>query len=251
MEKQHHGSIHRSSGSGDAMLEYPDDGGYDIDHYPLKRRQRRQRLRSLHSFNSYVARTGIVAVAASASLLTRQMENIARVEGNLNLNHQHQEGIGATFSAVIASLKSYFGCAVGSIAARLGELASSLADAIGEPPQRVLAGAREDQDLPTALLFFAINFCVLCTVASMFFFIFSFCANPEDPVDANSKPDTIDQTQLVVHNQLPNNGAEPVKMETQEIQGILRVLSTFSLALVAGGGLGVRHTFQSALLCGC
>lgn len=85
----------------------------------------------------------------------------------------------------------------------------------------------------------------------MFFFIFSFCANPEDPVDTNSKPDTIDQTQLVVHNQLPNNGAEPVKMETQEIQGILRVLSTFSLALVAGGGLGVRHTFQSALLCGC
>merc|ERR1719158_2143622 len=101
---------------------------------------------------------------------------MARVEGfsGHQENAFNARGMGVTVSALAADLKSCFGYAVGSIAARLGEVASSLADAIGEPPQRILTGVREEHDL----MLLAINFFVLCRLASLVLFVLAFCASP-------------------------------------------------------------------------
>lgn len=226
----------------------------DADSHPVKRRQRRQRLRGLHSFNSYVARTGIVAVAASASMLSRQMESFARVEGGSHLERHHDGelsggGIGATLSAAVAGFRSCLGSFLGTAVARVGELASSLADAIGEPPQRVLAGTREEHELPTVLPF-AINLCILLTLASLFFFMFAFCANQVASSDA-SDPDAIDKTQVSAQNGLSGTVADTAAETNHELHGLFRRLVVFCLSLITGGVLGVRHPLQSAVLCGC
>lgn len=222
-----------------------DDYTYPPKHH--KQRQRRQRLHSLHSFNSYVAHTSIVAVTASASMLTRQMESMARVETTAQCEDaQITEGVSAHFSTAVADVQSLLGWAVSSFAARLSDLASSLVDAIGEPPQRPLAGRSEDHDLQPFLLL-AINLCALCTIASLVFFVFTFFANPEGLSDDHMKPATIEKSpkQLLV-----GNSTEITSMESPEFHGFFRILSVFCLSLAAGGGLGFRHPFQSAMLCG-
>jgi len=231
-------------------FEEPEDDYFKIEDYPLKRRQRRQRLHSLHC---YVARSGVVAVAASASMLTRQVENMARVEGISHLNCQQEDangtgGTSATFSAIVANFKSSLGCAVGGIAARLGELGSNLAHTIGEPPQRVLGGPREEQDAPL-LLFWAINLCALCTFASLTLFVISFCAGMVGPTDTSSEPEAIDQIQLAPQSPLLLS-RESAAAEKRKLEGLFRVLGVISLSLVSGCGLGLRHPIQSALLSG-
>lgn len=254
-----HSADDTMSWAASADFERPGRDFFDMDDFPPKRRQRRQRLRSLHSFNSYVARTGIVAVAASASLLTRQMESMSRVDGTSQHSYQHEDGsigygVSVAFSAAIANFKSGLGWAVGNVAARVGELASSLADAIGEPPQRVFAANRDEHDMPL-LLFFATNLCVLCTVASVLFFIFTFCADPVGPSDSSPEPEAIEKTHLTPYNlSLPSNSTKSTTAVNEEllgIQGIFRVIVVFSISLAAGGGLGLRHPCQSAMLCGC
>jgi hypothetical protein len=234
------------------LSEDDDDFGYpqvedlfQTDDYPFKRRQRRQRLHSLHC---YVARTGVVAVAASASMLAQQVENMARAEG---ISHLQQEdahgpnGHSTTFSSIIASVHTSFACSVGGVAARVGGLASNLANAIGEPPQRVLDGSREDAPL---LLFWAINLCALCSLASLALFIaaFAFSASPED-----AAPEAVDPVQLAPQLPLePNNTTAPVTAESKKLVGIFRVLGVVSLSLMSGCGLGLSHPLQSALLAG-
>jgi len=233
-------------------FEYPEDDCCKTEDYPLKRRQRRQRLHKLHC---YVARTGVVAVAASASMLTRQVENMA--EGISQLNYQQDDatgldGIGASFSTVFTNAKSSLGCTIGSAAARVGELASSLANAIGEPPQRVLAGNREgqEQDAPL-LLFWAINLLALCIFASMALFVVSF-AYPVGPSDSQPEPEAVDPVPLTLSVKLPSNSTESATAEAErkKFEGILRVLGVVSLSLASGCGLGLRHPLQSALLTG-
>lgn len=235
-------------------FEEPEDDYFKIDDYPLKRRQRRQRLHSLHC---YVARTGVVAVAASASMLTRQVESMARAEGISHLNCQQKDahgpgGIASTFTAVVTNFKSSLVCTVGGAAARIGDGVSSLANAIGEPPQRVLAGTREEQDAPL-LLFWAINLCALCTVASLVLFTLSFCTGPD--ADVNSDAEAVDQIQLAPQNHLLLGNSTSTEhpsavAESKKLEGIFRVLGVVSLSLVSGCGLGLRHPVQSAILCG-
>jgi len=152
---------------------------------PLKRRARRERLHRVHC---YVARTGVEAVVASASMLMRKVESLeaeklTRQEGISHLEedgHGHAAGISANLSAIITNFKSSIYCAIGGTAARIGELGSELASAIGEPPQRVLA--RDEQDAPL-LLFWAINLCALCSIASLVLYISAFVAGPVAPCD--------------------------------------------------------------------
>jgi len=230
-----------------------EDSDYGEDYFkmegdylsPQKRRQRRQRLHSLHC---YVARTGVVAVVASASMLTRQVENMTRQEGISLLKedaHGH-DGILATLFAIIANFKSSLGCAIGGTAARLGEVATGLANAIGEPPQRLLAG-REEQDAPL-LLFWAINLCALCTIASLVLFVIAFFGNPSD---TSPEPEAVDHIPLASTNPLLDaNSTEPDATERKKLEGLFRVLGVVSLSLVSGCGLGLRHPIQSALLSG-
>lgn len=222
----------------------------DLDDYPLKRRQRRQRLRSLHSFNSYVARSGIVAVAAIGSMLTTEMENMARVDLNIQHEDAHvAEGVSATIAAAIADVKSRLGWTVGSLIARLGALLSSLADAIGEPPQRMWNGASEDHILPLPLLL-AINLCALCTVASLVFFIVSFCVNGMDPSETEAV-EKVSQKQLLASNSSVLWTTHADEVDDHLLPGAVRIVSVFVLSLAAGSGLGFVHPAQSAMLCGC
>jgi len=233
-------------------LSEDDYFNFKIDDYPkepIKRRQRRQRLHSLHC---YVARSGVVAVAASASMLTRQVENMARVEGHPgDCDAAGLDGIGAAFSGIAANFKNSLGCTLGGAAARVSDLTSSLANAIGEPPQRVLVGTREEQDTPL-LLFWAINLCALCTLASLALFIFTFCVGTVDPTDTSSEVEAVDQIHLSPQNPmlLSNTNAEQPVVHGRKLEGIFRVLGVISLSLASGCGLGFRHPIQSALLCG-
>jgi len=214
---------------------------------PLKRRQRRQRLHSLHC---YVARRGVVAVVASASILTRQVENMTRQEGIRQMhtalftekvrNLKGGAGISATFCSMISNFKSSLCCAVGGAVARVGKLATGLANAIGEPPHRVLA--REEQDAPL-LLFWAINLCALCTIASLALFVLTFSASPV--TDISSEPEAVVRTLL--NN---TNSTQPVISEGKKLEGLFRVLGVVGLSLISGCGLGLRHPIQSALLSG-
>lgn len=260
-------SVDESSQSSDTMQctsdmnpwsESTDDFGYpekdvDTDNHPPKRRQRRQRLRGLHSFNAYVAHAGIVAIASSASMLTQQMESMARVEGSSHFDRQHDDvdggGIGATLFAAFADFKSCFGSALGGVVARVGELISNLVDAIGEPPQRFMAGSREEQEMPI-LLPLAINLCILCTLASLFFFIFAFCSNQVGTFDT-SDADDIKKNHAATQHSLPTGVAEAVSELDPEFHGFLHKLGVFILSLVTGGVLGYRHPVTSAVLCGC
>lgn len=226
-------------------FEEPEDDYFKIDDVPLKRRQRRQRLHSLHC---YVARSGVVAVAASASMLTRQVQNMAPVEG---ISHQedahgpHDPSI--TICAIISNVKSSLACTAGGYAARAGELASTLADAIGPPPQRVW----EEQDDVPLLLFWAINLCALCSLVSLGLFVFCFYM-PVGSVDASAEAEAVDRLQITPPSPLLLNstGTERVVPEAKKIEGIFRVLGVVSLSLVSGCGLGFRHPIQSALLSG-
>jgi len=219
-------------------LDGTEDAYQKTDEYPVpvKRRQRRERLHTLHC---YVASTGIVAVAASASMLAQQVENMA--EGMSHFNY-HQEdphapsgGISASLSAVVSKFQCNAGYIVGSAAARVGEFASGLASAIGEPPQRVLASTREEQDAPL-LLFWAINLCALCMFASLALFAIAFAF----PVGSS---DTKAEQQAVVD-------VVPLTVHKKSLEGLFRVVGVVIISLVSGCGLALKHPMQSALLVG-
>lgn len=238
-------SEHHSPGDDDmpwlepaGEYDYPEDDNFKIDDYPLKRRQRRQRLHSLHC---YVARTTVVAVATSASMLTRQVEHMARAEGISQLREDAHgtDGKFSIFLAIIDNFKSCLGQSIGDTSARICQAAASLANAIGEPPQRALAG-QEDQDAPL-LMFWAINLCAICSVATVVFFVLAFTVSP----DSRSEPEAVEQIQL----NAPNS-PQPTVAEDKKLGGLFRVLGVVSLSLVSGCGLGLRHPVQSALLSG-
>jgi len=221
--------------------DHPEDDDYcKMDDSPVKRRQRRQRLHSLHC---YVARTTVAAVATSASMLTRHVEHMARVDGTSHLNEDAHgsNGIFSIFWAIIANFKSSLGQSIGHTSARVSEAATSLANAIGEPPQRVMVG-REDQDAPL-LMFWAINLCAICIVASIVLFVLAFAASPVDNEAA-------DQIQLCAQNPLHVSCPQPKAEDSKKAGGVFRVLTVVALSLVSGCGLGLRHPVQSALLCG-
>jgi len=204
----------------------PENDYFKIDDYPHKRRKRRQRLHSLHC---YVARSGVEAVAASAMMLTRQVENMARGEGKYQYEDADgSNGISTTFSAHLVTVKSRLLHAVGTAAASVGDVAADLTTQLGEPPQRILDRTREEQDAPL-LLFWAINVCALCTLASLFYFAFAFCAYPSSMQGAEQAQST-------------SSG--------KRCEGLVRVMGVVILSLASGCGLGLRHPIQSALLCG-
>jgi hypothetical protein len=232
-------------------FEEPEDDYFKIDDYPLKRRQRRERLHSLHC---YVARSGAEAIAVSASMFTRQVESMTRVEGKAHVSCKQNDdvfgppGLGATFTGIAQNFKNSLGRATGGVAAQIGELYTSLANAIGEPPQRgVLARSREEQDAPL-LLFWAINLCVLFTIAGLILFIVAFWTATN--TDAEIEAADLVQPPLPTPPPLPHNSRMGADADKRNWEGIFRVLGVISLSLVSGCGLGLRHPLQSALLCG-
>lgn len=272
MSKSSYSSLVCDSYEGDLpWLESADDFdcGEDCfkteDDYPLKRRQRRQRLHSLHC---YVARTGVVAVVASASMLTRQVENLTRqdfradpAQGIRQMHtalftekmRQHKGrlqgrgGFSAILCGIISSFKTSLCCAIQGAAARLGGLATGLANAIGEPPHRVLA--REEQDAPL-LLFWAINLCALCTLASLTCFILTFCAGAGGVADVNTQAEAVGTVQVAASPLVNSSGTQLATADGKKLEGLLRVLGVVGLSLISGCGLGLRHPIQSALLSG-
>lgn len=221
---------------------------------PLKRRARRERLHRVHC---YVARTGVEAVVASASMLMRKVESLeaemqfiqecsdARQEGISHLKedgHGHAAGLSESLFAIITNFKSNIFCAIAGTAARIGELGSELASAIGEPPQRVLA--RDEQDAPL-LLFWAINLCLLCSIASLTLYISAFFARPVAACDIILEPEAVESMQLTAEN-----NSRPSETEGKKFEGIFRVLGVVSLSLISGCGLGLRHPLQGALMSG-
>jgi hypothetical protein len=217
-----------------------DDDDFKTDDSPLKRRQRRRRLHSLHC---YVARTTVAAVATSASMLTRHVEHMARVDSTSHLNEgvHGSSGIFSVFWAILANFKSSLGQSIGHTSARVSEVATSLANAIGEPPPRLFVG-REDQDAPL-LMFWTINLCAICIVASIVLFFLAFAVSPVSH-------EAVDELQLCAQNPLHASCAQSKAVDSKKPGGTFRVLTVIVLSLVSGCGLGLRHPVQSALLCG-
>jgi hypothetical protein len=203
--------------------------------YPPKRKLRRQRLNKryerLHNLHSYVARSGVVAVAASASMLTRQVEHMARVgEEGMSCTSLFSTifgghaGFNTTIVNVIIELITGLCCAIASFAVRFGEAASSLAAAFGEPPQSIW----DDQDAPL-FVFWAINLCGICGISSIVLIALSFFADTMGQQEEFCEPEALNPVQ-------DNN--DPA----------LRLSVIFSL--VFGYGVNLRHPLLSALLCG-
>lgn len=200
---------------------------------------RRIQRKKLHSLHSYVACSGAVAVAASASMITRQVEQLTE-EGRSCLAFTPIPLLGiieSTLSQVAAVLKGSMG--------HSRQLVSSVANAIGEPPRRPLHGwvgmeggiAVEDAPL---LLLWALNLFVLCSIASMFLFTTAFTrtGGPGDDVIGSLISGACDNTE---------NG---VNQDCREESGPMRVMIIISVALISGCGMGWRHPLQSALMCG-
>mmetsp|Transcript_2970 Transcript_2970/g.4999 ORF Transcript_2970/g.4999 Transcript_2970/m.4999 type:complete len:235 (-) Transcript_2970:76-780(-) len=208
--------LHFGESESSSAFEYPYFSEEDdqIDDYPQKRRQRRRKLHNLHC---YAARTGAAGIAASASLLTQQVENTARVEG--------ANRVGTSGTAVVASVTESLASVLDSSAGRVVDLASSLAGAIGHPPLHT--SVREDVALHWLC---AINFYALCSLAALCLFISSFFG---DICRADG-------------HQLQDVGLRVD--EATRIQSIARVFGVIVLSLISGCALGLRHPIQSALI---
>lgn len=230
------------------MLETQDDPKSNIKEL-RRRRQQRQRLHSLHC---YVARSGVVAVAASASMLTRQVENIVQLDGSGSTVSLGSDGDAIAHAdgaapVDIVNIAVTLKLTILRVAAWVGGMVKSLAREIGEPPQRVFAqgelaaghaadavAAGEEQDAPL-LLFWAINLCTICMLASLVLFLSAFWGMP-DTMDVPSPSGTSDSLSGIV--------------DSKKLDGPLRVVGVVSLSLLSGCGLGLRHPLQSALLQG-
>jgi hypothetical protein len=121
---------------------------------------------------------------------------------------------------------------MGNYVIRFGELASDLGDALKRPPQSESVSERMDCDSYIPL---AINLSIFFTFAGMIFFFLAFCC---------SSPDSDFETQET----WPFHGGQYAHL--RGIQGVLRLICVFGLALSGGAGLACRNTLQSALLCG-
>jgi len=126
--------------------------------YPVKRKQRRAKLNCVHC---YVAQTGAVAVAASASMIAEE----ARI-GN------------SSATSMVAANTAILACVIGGIVAILSKPISGLACAI-RTPQR----DEELEDAPSGRLWFRISCGLLC-IASLVKFGSSFCVDPIEPLSA-------------------------------------------------------------------
>lgn len=238
-------------------LEEEEDFKNAIDSPMKQRRAQRKELRSLHS---YVARSGAVAVAASASMITRQVEQFAGAE--VADSRSPSEGrIGNDFKAVpilvvVDSIVSHArSCLTGALA-RCGQSITKLAQVIGEPPHRPLAGgwtgahagrAAEEQETPL-MLFWALNLCVFCCLASIIYFIAAFWAGGSGSDGVCCTSDAAPELEVAAVTM--EDGTRPNMGPTRDLDSLLRVLAVMLLSLISGCGLGWRHPLQSALLCG-
>jgi hypothetical protein len=178
--------------------------------YPTKRKQRRAQLNCLHC---YVAHTGAVAVAASASIMA---EDVA-------------SGNSSTSRSIAAANTAILACMVGGVVAVLGNLFSSFAHALASSAQR--GEALEYVPLGRSWLR---NSCGLFCVASILRFIIGFLP---DPIELMSMTRSSESVLWL----LPDGSTEDF---------FLRVLCVVALSLISGCFLGLRSPLQSALLCG-
>jgi|Transcript_59325 hypothetical protein len=179
-------------------------------HYPTKRKQRRAQLNCLHC---YVAHTGAVAVAASASMIA---EDAAR-------------GHSSTSRSIAAANTAILACIVGGVVAVLGNLFSGLANVLAPPPQR--GEMQEHAGLGRCWLR---NSCGLLCFASLIRFIIGFLADPMAPA-SNARSSQSDVWLFA---------------DASTDEQFFRVSCVIALSLISGCFLGLRHPVQSALLCG-
>jgi len=178
--------------------------------YPTKRKQRRAQLNCLHC---YVAHTGAVAVAASASIMA---EDVA--SGNTSTSRS----IAAANTAILA-------CMVGGVVAVLGNLFSIFAHALAPSAQR----GESQEHVPLGKCWLR-NSCVLLCFASLIRFIIGFLADSMAP--ASNAPSSQSDVWLFA--------------DASTDEQFFRVSCVIALSLISGCFLGLRHPVQSALLCG-
>lgn len=206
---------------------------------PMKRRRRPERLQRLHV---YVARTGVAALSASASQLSRQVENIGYSLADVE---DDDSKLAATSPAVVAAR---IRATTADALTWLGASASAAAREFQPPPRAWRAAVEgddtEEQDAPLAL-FWAINVAIVCGITGLVMFAMAFStaaiALPgplaEEVVSFRTEPleDAVDS--------LRGNPGQGAPLRFKNI-----VVVCFAFA--AGSALAQNHPLRSALLCG-
>lgn len=206
----------------------------------LIKHDRRQHRRMLHELHRCMARSGAVAVAASASALSRGIDRIAQLDEVSKFRRRSARSRDLGVAAGSGSPRCRLALAAEAVAGQIGSvpvfLAANLSDglrdlaaAIGEPPHR---GAPEE--VPTILLW-ALNLLVVCCLLGALCMLSAFYsqgfAADQDPVlrvveQASARPSS--------------NG----------VRVGLRVAAMSGISFLAGMGLRVVHPLQSAVLSG-
>lgn len=213
---------------------------------------RRDQRKKLHSIHSYVARTGAVAMAASASIITRQVKQFAGADGN-SLRSISEGCLGNTFErslpiyAILQRFLTQTIACLSGVVAQCKHLVAIMADTIGEPPHRPFnnGGFAEEHDAPLSL-FWALNLCALCSLASFVLFAATFWAGgPVVDSSGGGLHGLSDHTELGIED----CWITEIGIADREYT-IIRVIAVAVLSLFSGLCLGWRHPLQSGLLCG-
>lgn len=225
--------------------------------------KRKQQRRMLHDLHRCMARCGAVAVAASASALSRGLDRITqldevskfRVKGSsgtpvnggcsgrrsrwncmdfhASAKNKGVAGFGGALVTVAGRARASAGSAALGAGAQIVAGVRGLASAIGEPPRPL----DESQETPLAL-FWAFNLLVLCCMASAGFIIAAFILQLQLETDNKGRPEPVGR---------PDVGAAHF---TKPLRLSFRVVSVAAVSFLSGMGLRVIHPVQSALLCG-
>jgi len=203
---------------------------------------RREDRKKLHSIHSYVARTGAVAMAASASIITRQVEQFAVAEGKRPCSITFQRSL--PISAILERILTQTVACLSGIVAQCKHLVAVMANTIGEPPHRPFSDSAlaEEQEAPLSL-FWALNLCTVCSLASL---VLLAAFWPGVASDSYGSSDGAEQG--TDECWIPGVGAAFCAANREYT--IMRVLAVVALSLVSGLCLGWRHPLQSGLLCG-
>lgn len=219
---------------------------------------RRQQRRMLHELHRCMARSGVLAVAASASALSRGMDQVAKLDevskfrGRSRSRCERRTGRledetdedssrppfgGRLRRAASAVARCARTSAVG-IAARLSAQIQILAESIGEPPRR---GTATNEETPLELLW-AVNLLVLSILGSVLLVVMAFVSQSWWAEDEES----LMIAEMLVTGDIHDAAAAasgPVRLS-------IRIFSVAAVSFLSGICLRIIHPLQSALICG-
>lgn len=214
---------------------------------------RRQQRRMLHELHLCMARSGIAAVVASASALSRGMDQVAKLDEVSKFrgrsrsrcerrsgrsdddadeySSQPRSGRRLPFAAshVVGRARSRVVC----IAAQLSSHLQSLVEAIGEPPRRHAV----TDETPLELLW-AVNLLMLSILGTVLLLVMAFASQSwwaEDEAQLSG------MAVLEVESIAASSG--PLRLG-------IRVFCVAAVSFLSGICLRIIHPLQSALLCG-